>query len=209
MSTKTKTKVVAKPEPEALSRYVADASEHPGFRYARYFWRENGPKCGITTAVLAKLQPAGHPAARHDLLLPAAAAGEYADLDYLLTRYDATQPLIERNGYVQYTIDLLSDRPVHAGWELVREWVMAYFVRELQLAALLVLHMPFRAGSANASHIHILIPARRIGPDGFGAHARSTCSDQGFKDGLNSWMEFQTVQTPAPVQVDRHQQRSE
>ncbi|WP_454888202.1 hypothetical protein [Sphingobium herbicidovorans] len=195
MTTKSKAKAVVKPEPEALSRYVADASDHPEFRYARYFWKENGLKCGIKTAVLAKLQPAGHPAARHDLLLPATAAGEYADLDYLLTRYDATQPLIERNAYVQYTVDLPADRPVHASWEQVREWVMGYFVRELQLAALLVLHMPFRAGSANASHVHILLPARRLGPDGFGCHARATCSDSGFKDGLTNWMAFQAMKT--------------
>lgn len=190
MSPKIKTKATTKPEPESLSRYVVDASDHPGFRYIRHFWKENGLKSGIKTAVLAKLQPAGHPAARHDLLLPANAAGEYADLDYLLTRYDATQPLIERNAYLQYTVDLPADRPAHFGWEQVREWVMGYFVRELQLAALLVLHMPFRAGSANPSHVHILLPARRIGPDGFAFHARSSCSDEGFKDGLTSWTAF-------------------
>lgn len=66
-----KTKV--KPGPEALSCFRADASAHPEFRYHRFFWKENGPKSGIASAVLAKLQPAGHQAARHDLLLPISA----------------------------------------------------------------------------------------------------------------------------------------
>ena len=180
-----KIKVTARPE--ALACFRADASAHPEFRYHRFFWRENGPKSGIASAVLAKLQPAGHQAARHDLLLPVSASGEYSDLDHLLARYDATQPAIERNGYAQFTIDLSSERPLHASWEEIRVWVRSYFVDRLQLAAIMVLHAPFMAGSANDPHIHILIPARRLGANGFGVHARDVCSDSGYADALADW----------------------
>lgn len=192
MSTKTK----AKAGPEALSCFRADASDHPGFRYHRFFWKLTGLKCGITSAVLAKLQPAGHQAARHDLLLPASAPGEYSDLHHLLARYDATQPPIERNGYAQFSIDLSSDLPLHASWEDIRTWVRSYFVDRLQLAAVMVLHAPYRAGSANDPHIHILIPARRLGANGFGVHARDVCSDSGYAEALADWNAFRASVYP-------------
>ena len=188
MSAKVKTK--AAPAPEQLSCFRAEAKDHPEFRYIRYFWKENGSKCGIESAVRAKLRPAGHQAARYDVLLPTTAPGEYADLDHLLARYDSTQPSIERNAYAQFTIDMDPDVPVHAGWEQVRAWAMNYFVRQLQLAAVLVLHIPFLAGSSNPTHIHLLLPARRLGTNGFAFHARATCSDEGHKEALASWKLF-------------------
>lgn len=192
MSAKTK----VKSRPEALSCFRADASAHPGFRYHRFFWKQTGLKSGITSAVLVKLHPAGHQAARHDLLLPTSAPGEYSDLHHLLARYDATQPAIERNGYAQFTIDLSGDRPLHVSWEDVRAWVRCYFVDRLQLAAVMVLHAPYLAGSANDPHIHILIPARRLGPNGFGAHARDVCSDTGFAEALADWNAFRARAHP-------------
>lgn len=186
-------KAKVKDEPEALSCFVADAADDPGFRYIRYFWKANGPKCGIAAAVSAKLNPAGHEAARHDVLVPASAPGEYAQLSHLLARYDATQPLIERNAYAQFTLDIDADVPIHVGWEQARSWVMTYFVQQHQLAAVLVLHMPFLAGSGNHSHVHILLPARRLGPNGFAFHARATCSDEGHKDALANWTAFRAM----------------
>lgn len=180
----------AKAGPEALSSFAADAADHPDFRYIRYYWKQDGPKSGIASAILAKLTPAGHQAARHDLLLPKSAPGEYSELAHLLDRYDATQPGIERNGYAQFTIDLPADRPIHAGWEQIRAWVLNYFVRQFDLAAVMVLHIPFRAGSSNPTHIHILLPARRLGPNGFAFHARATCSDDGCKEALIDWQTF-------------------
>ena len=179
--------------PEALSCFRADCSGQPDFRYQRYFWKEHGPRTGITSAFRAKLQPAGHQAARHDLLLPATAPGEYSDLDLLLARYDATQPSIERNGYAQFTIDLNSDLPLHGSWEEIRAWVRSYFVGRLQLAALMVLHAPFLAGSANDPHVHILIPARRLGANGFGLHARDVCCDEGNVEALADWNAFRAA----------------
>ena len=180
----------SKAGPEAMSCFDLDWPTQPDFRYMRWYWKADGPRSGIAAAILAKLTPAGHQAARHDLLLPDSAPGEYADLRYLLERYDATQPAIERNGYAQFNIILASDRPLHAGWELVRAWALRYFVRELQLAAVLVLHAPFLAGSANEPHVHILVPARRLTANGFGPHARNTCSDVGASEALANWLAF-------------------
>ncbi|WP_022682582.1 hypothetical protein [Sphingobium bisphenolivorans] len=184
----------SKSGPEELSCFHLDWPAHPEFRYMRWYWKVDGPSIGIAASVLGKLNPAGHQAARHDLLLPGSAPGEYADLRYLLERYDATQPVIERNGYAQFNIILDADRPLHAGWELVRAWTLSYFVRELQLAAVLVLHAPFLAGSANEPHVHILVPARRLTANGFGLHARDTCSDAGAAEALASWLAFNGVE---------------
>lgn len=181
--------------PEELSCFSLDAAGHPEFRYIRYYWKGDGPRVGIASAILSKLTPAGHQAARHDLLLPASAPGEYADLPYLLERYDATLPTVERNGYAQFNIYLSGDRPHHASWEQVRAWVLNYFVRQHLLAAVMVLHVPHLAGSANSPHIHVLTPARRLGANGFGPHARDVCSDAGAADALAHWLSFTAGET--------------
>ncbi len=77
------------------------------------------------------------------------------------------------------------------GWEQVRAWVRSYFVRQEQLAALMVLHLPYLAGSSNAAHIHILLPARRLSMNGFTGQARDVCSDSGCHDAWNAWISFQ------------------
>lgn len=92
--------------------------------------------------------------------------------------------------YAQFTLTLPPDEPPHVGWERVRAWVRSYFVRQEQLAALMVLHLPYLADSSNASHIHILLPARRLSVNGFTGHARDVCSDSGCHDAWNSWLSF-------------------
>lgn len=196
----TREKTTAKPTPanapEELSSFSLDFSECPGFKYIRYFYKNERERAGIAPMVLAKLAPKGHAAARHDLLLPGAASGEYQDLRHLLQRFDAMLPRVERNGYAQFTITLPSEQVVHVGWEQVRAWVRSYFVDQQQLAALMVLHLPFLAGSANPNHIHVILPARRLSLHGFSGQARDVFCDQGCREALASWVEFQTGSPP-------------
>ncbi len=188
--TRTKTKPGIAKAPEELSCFSLDFSECPSFRYIRYFYKQQTERAGIASMVLAKLTPKGHVAARHDLLLPDSASGEYQDLAHLLQRYDTMLPAVERNGYAQFTLTLPAGQPAHVGWEQVRAWVRSYFVCQQQLAALMVLHLPYLAGSPNANHIHVLLPARRLSVHGFSGHARDVCSDQGCREALASWLEF-------------------
>lgn len=109
-------------------------------------------------------------------------------LDHLLTRFDASLPVFERNAYAQVTIDLPRDAPLHLGWERVRSWARQHFPVERSLAAILILHAPHLALSANAPHIHVIVPARRLGANGFGEHARDVNSDEGHRDALGSWL---------------------
>lgn len=180
----------AKAKHEALSCFVLDFPNHPDIRYMRYYWKNDGHQTGIKAAVLNKLTPAGHSAARSDVLLPEAAPGEYASLAHLLERYDSTKPLTERTGYVQFNIYLPPERPIHAGWEKIRSWAMSYFVQKLQMAAILVLHAPYQAGSGNASHVHVIIPGRRVAANGFAQTARDVCSDAGAADAIAHWRSF-------------------
>lgn len=188
-------KVKAKPatadRPEELSCFPLDPAGDGSFKYLRYFYKQDVNRAGITEPVLAKLKPAGHKAAHHDLLLPDAAGGEYMDLGYLLQRYDSMLPAAERTGFAQFTLTLPPDQPPHRGWEQARAWVRSYFVRQEQLAALMVLHLPYLAGSSNASHIHIVVPARRLSVNGFTGQARDVCSDSGCKEAWNAWLSFQ------------------
>ncbi|TCU59813.1 hypothetical protein EDF58_102501 [Novosphingobium sp. PhB57] len=188
---KVKMKPASADRPEALSCFTLDPADDGSFKYIRYFYKQDAHRDGITDMVIAKLTPAGHKAAHHDLLLPEAASGEYMDLSYLLQRYDAMLPGSERTGYAQFTLTLPSEQPPHVGWEQVRAWVRSYFVRQERLAALMVLHLPYLAGSSNANHIHVVIPARRLSVNGFTGHARDICSDSGCHDASASWLSFQ------------------
>jgi hypothetical protein len=192
---KTKAKSTLAEAPEELSCFSLDFSECPGFKYIRYFYKEERERVGIAAMFQAKLTPKGHVAARHDLLLPDAASGEYQDLPYLLQRFDTMLPRVERNGYAQFTVTLPPGQAAHVGWEQVRAWVRSYFVNRQQLAALMVLHLPFLAGSANPNHIHVLLPARRLSVHGFSGQARDVCSDQGCREALASWIELRTPPT--------------
>ncbi|MBH0113677.1 hypothetical protein I5E68_12035 [Novosphingobium sp. YJ-S2-02] len=188
---KAKSKPATADQPGFLSFFPLDPAKDGSFKYIRYFYKQDVHRAGIADMVMAKLTPAGHQASRHDLLLPDAASGEYMDLSYLLQRYDAMLPAAERNGYAQFTLTLPSDQPPHVGWEQVRAWVRSYFVRQEQLAALMVLHLPYLAGSSNAAHIHILLPGRRLSMNGFTGQARDVCSDGGCHNAWNAWLSFQ------------------
>ncbi|RSU75857.1 hypothetical protein BRX37_10210 [Sphingomonas sp. S-NIH.Pt3_0716] len=188
---KAKTKPATADRPDELSCFPLDPAGDGSFKYLRYFYKPGASRAGIIEPVLAKLTPAGHKAAHNDLLLPDAAGGEYMDLCYLLQRYDAMLPAAERNGFAQFTLRLPPDQPPHRGWEQARAWVRSYFVRQEQLAALMILHLPYLAGSPNASHIHIVLPARRLTVNGFTGHARDIISDGGCHNALNAWLSFQ------------------
>lgn len=177
---------------EKLSAYKQYDPDFPGFRYIRYYWKNIGPRAGITAKVKTKLNPAGHTAFKHDVLLPERACGEYMDLEHLLARCDATFPRSEKTAYAQFTIDLPEHEGWHVGWERVRSWAYDYFVRQYELPVIVILHATGLAGSSNQPHIHLIIPPRRLGANGFGAHVRGVGTDDGFMDALLSWLDYST-----------------
>ncbi|GFM29148.1 hypothetical protein [Novosphingobium sp. PY1] len=176
--------------PEELSTFALSDPQFPRFRYLRNYWKTSGPKSGIKTKVMGKLRPAGHVALRHDVLLPHRAPGEYIDVEFLLTRCDATLPRHEKTGFGQFTIDLPEDLGWHVGWEKARSWAASYFVEQYQVPVILILHATSLSGSSNLPHVHAILPPRRLGANGFGAHVPGVCCDDGFELALLSWDDF-------------------
>lgn len=154
-------------------------------------WASSENRPGIAPWVQKKLRPGNDPefgqALLADLVLPAEASGEYMDLAFLFDRYDRTQPSYEQHALVQMKFTLADSEPLHVGWERVRAFALQYLAGERGMAAVLVLHNPGAAGSGNAPHIHVIVPARQLTANGFSATDTRLCSDQGHEECWAAW----------------------
>lgn len=177
--------------PAELRRFINGAGCHPDFDFMRYWWASSDNRPGIAPWIQKKLTPGSDPefgqALRADLVLPKAASGEYMNLAFLLDRFDRTLPSYEQHAFVQMKFTLLGDEPLHVGWERVRAFALQYLAGERRLAAVLVLHNPGVAGSGNAPHIHVIVPARQLTANGFGATDKGLCSDRGQEECWAAW----------------------
>ena len=108
-------------------------------------------------------------------------------LAFLLDRYDRTLPSYEQHAFVQMKFTLVHDEPLHVGWERVRAFALQYLAGERRLAAVLVLHNPGAAGSGNAPHIHVIVPARQLTANRFGATDKRLCLNQGQGECWGAW----------------------
>lgn len=180
--------------PAELRRFINGAGIHPNFDFTRYWWPSSEGRPGIAQWVQKKLRPGSDPvfgqAARVDVVLPPAVCGEYMHLPFLLERYDQTLPSFEQHAFVQVKFTLPATEPLHVGWERVRGFALEYFARERGLAAILVLHNPGTAGSCNPPHIHLIVPARELTTNGFGATDKRLCSDLGQEECWAAWQVF-------------------
>lgn len=180
--------------PAELRRFINGAGVHPNFDFMRYWWASSDHRPGIAPWVQKKLQPGSDQqfgqAMRVDLALPSAASGEYMSLAFLLDRYDRTLPSYEQHAFVQMKFTLPGHEPLHVGWEQVRAFALQYLARERGLATVLVLHNPGAAGSCNPPHIHLIVPARELTANGFGATDKRLCSDIGQEECWAAWQDF-------------------
>lgn len=185
----------ANPPAEAeLKRFSNGAGLQPGFYFERKWWDGDGPRAGIAPWVEKKIQlgsdPAFGTAARSEVLLPRFAPGEYTTLAHLLARFDATLPMYERHALVQVKIELPLYEPYHVGYEVVRSFALQHFAIERAHPAILVAHLPGLAGSENKPHIHVIVLARELGPNGFGQTSTRLCSDKGQADAWDAWQPY-------------------
>ena len=85
------------------------------------------------------------------------------------------------------TIRLHGVEPMHAHWERVRSFAHQRLAIDRRLAVILVGHVPAHAGSRAANHIHMVIPARELTAQGFGAGLGRFASDRGLPLFATEW----------------------
>jgi hypothetical protein len=203
MASKTTKKAPSKRKPTAgtvaetpaqlvpLSHFTNGGGTYEGFDFTRFWYAVPGPRVGIAEWVRAKLQVGDDPtfgnAVKHDVLPPDLAPGEYLNLEHLVTRYDEMLPKFEYNAFAHVKIALSSDEPHQIGWERVRAFSRQYFTLDRKLATILVLHAPGIACSSNTPHVHVIVPARQLGPNGFGETDRLLCTDPGQQAIWTAW----------------------
>lgn len=183
-------KTTASPITAELGSFTNGAGVYPGFDFTRYWWKE-GRREGIKPWVLRKLKPGDDPvfgwAAKSEILAPATAPGEYANLSLLLDRFDSTLPPFEAHVMIQVKIALDPVEPWHVGYERVRSYAREHFGAKGH-AAILVAHVPNVAGlDGYGSHVHCIVLARRIGINGFTGACYELCSDRGHEAAWKAW----------------------
>jgi len=179
------------PATAELKHFVNGAGTQAGFTFVRYWWDGPGKRPGITNWIEKKVRVGSDPefgnAARSEVLLPRHASGEYAKLDFLLARFDATLPAYERHAFVQVKVELPRCEPYHVGYEVVRNFARKHFTIERAHPVVSVAHLPGMAGSENAPHVHAIVLARELGPNGFSETSTRLCSDKGQIDAWEAW----------------------
>jgi hypothetical protein len=178
------------PTSAGLKQFTNGAGGHPGFTFTRYWWEGDGPRAGIRSWVEKKLAPGDDPvfgrAAKWEVLIPDSAPADYADLDFLLERFDARLQPFERHVFIQVKITLDPGESWVAGYERVRAYARSHFAGQGH-PVVIVAHVPGTAGSANASHVHVVVLNRSLGINGLGEVNHRLCSDKGNADAWDSW----------------------
>ena len=132
---------------------------------------------------------------RHDVLLPAGAPDAWSDPFTLAKAYD-DQGFSLKDLAIIVTLRFPETELVpqamtlHEAWETARAFTLDQLVRVYHLAAVCVMHVPARAARPGAPHVHILLPARRILPSGFGKFAKPLATDDGREVVDQAWTEW-------------------
>jgi hypothetical protein len=124
---------------------------------------------------------------RDDVLLPPAANDDLCDMRVLSERYESSALPDTKDLAVVATIRLHGVDPMHVHWERVRSFAHQRLAIDRRLAVILVGHVPAHAGSRAANHIHMVIPARELTAQGFGAGLGRFASDRGLPVFATEW----------------------
>ena len=164
------------------------------FAFTRYWWLGEGARAGIAPVVRKRMQPGDDPkfgnAAKIEVLLSPMAPSDYANVEFLLERFDGTLPPFEFHAMVQVKITLDPERTWHDAYEEVRAYARAHFARRFPV--IMVAHVPALAGlDGYGSHVHCIVLSRWIGINGLGGACSNLCSDRGYAEALAAWRAHQ------------------
>jgi hypothetical protein len=172
------------------------------FSFVKYFRQDSRePTLPLADLIGPRLSPAPafqavSPLAevRRDFVLPADAPRTILSIAALIAAYDSVPPL-RRDVMAELKFILRSGAAPHQAYEMVRGFALDHFAGERGLAALMVLHLPGRSGSAGDNHIHLFVPARRLTQEGFGSHAGNLVHDDGFVEVCEAWAVWRRTST--------------
>lgn len=167
-----------------------------------------------TTALMAvfrRLFPVGQPddpekpwprptCYRHDVLLPPWAPTDYLDPQTLCRAYgaqgwDGVKDLVVIASFrFPETVATPPTMTLATAYELVRAFAYQRLAVERNLATVIAMHVPGRAGQEGLPpHIHVMSLARVLGATGFGTFVRPLASDAGRKVVEDEWAEWRAA----------------
>jgi hypothetical protein len=166
------------------------------FGFARFYWVDG---LGYRQSMLSNFRKKRRPvsgsgdedtAARVEVLLPADAAEEYTDIDFLVRRYQEKLPDDESTAYAQVTLRFPDAANAHHPYEVARQWIRSFYVDrpEVGVPVVLVLHAPHLAGSASPVHAHALVLPRRLNRFGWSTMMAELAYDEGEKAARTAWL---------------------
>ncbi|MEN3973381.1 hypothetical protein WJS89_11950 [Sphingomicrobium sp. XHP0235] len=181
----------------SLKEYWDGDADDP-FVIARFNWEEGeGSREPISPRFIAKRRPAAKEgsidtAERVEVLLPDDAPDLLIDPDLLVSTFEASYPKGETLAFAQVTMQFADAPNLHSSFEKARAWCRQEFCDERQLPVLLVLHVPFRLGSANPPHVHAMVLSRQLTRLGWGKVDRLLASDPHRPECATSWFDLRT-----------------
>ena len=147
---------------------------------------------------------------RHDVLLPPWAPADYLDPQTLCRAYaaqgwDGVKDLVIIASFrFPETISTPPTMTLQSAYELVRAFAYQRLTLDRNLAVVLAMHVPARAGQDGLPpHLHVMALARELGPAGFGPFLRPLASDAGRKVLEEEWMAWRAGTEPPPKSAKR------
>ncbi|MBB3763451.1 hypothetical protein [Sphingomicrobium lutaoense] len=171
-----------------------DGGPDDPFSFARFNWEAgSGERESIAAKFLAKRRPGTKEssvdtAERVELLLPADAPEIYADPDLLVSEYEKSLSAKDRLAFAQVTMRFANAINLHGPYEVARQWLREEYVTGRGLPLLLVLHAPFRKGSANPPHVHAMVLPRKLTRFGWSKVDRRLGSDGDRAAAREDWL---------------------
>jgi hypothetical protein len=107
---------------------------------------------------------------RFDVLLPQRAPDTFLNPAVLLHTFEAEAGHVRKDLVVHVKLTVLDEGPLHLWWERARAFAAMFMVGDPALPVVLALHDPAMTVMRRPprAHIHIMAPARRLGPSGWG-----------------------------------------
>jgi len=164
------------------------------FSVVKYFRQDpNEPPQPLAEIISPRLTPApafqvARPLAdvRRDFVVPCAAPRTINSIADLIAAF-YTIPALRRDVMIEMKYILQAGAVPHQAYEVVRGFAHQYFALERRLAAMMVLHLPYRSGSKAGNHIHLFVPARHLTEDGFSNGVDGLVHDKGCDEIAAAW----------------------
>lgn len=128
-----------------------------------------------------------HATATHTVMLPTHAPSDLLDAKRLAERYEAEAFIGIKDLACVAKFTIAKQDRILVEWPRIQAFARAEFCEKRDMAVVAVLHVPARSGVRRDAHVHLVAPARELGPDGFGAFLRPFASDAGGPEIAQAW----------------------